>query len=170
MKGFFNGGRWRGEGWIYGPQDVPVSVCTSCWVAKLVIWYTLKQFCWHFGSQNDSSSAWKISVSKTRRFYFGGYLSAPINIHRFSWTCYKSQVPWKHQAVIQRKKNYHNYQISNDESNAACGSKIDQISRHDPCAWCSDMKYIDSCTTLWPRMSMNGHSFSQFIDHMLLFT
>ena len=43
----------------------------------------LIQFCWHFGSQNDNSSAWKISVSKTRRFYFGGYALAPTNNHNF---------------------------------------------------------------------------------------
>ena len=49
-----------------------------------MIRYSLLQFCWHFGSQNDDISTWKISVSKKRRFYFGRYLSAPTNIHHFS--------------------------------------------------------------------------------------
>ena len=54
----------------------------------------------------------------------------------------------QHYTVIQRKKELcPNFHITGDENNAMRGSEINQISQSELRGWCSDMKYIDICTT-----------------------
>ena len=47
---------------------------------------------------------------------------------------------------------------------------IIQLSNAKKLCTCSDMKYIDSCTTQWSSTLMNDHFFYDFIDQFRLFT
>ena len=74
--------------------------------------------------------------------------------------------------MIQLEKSCPYVQFTNyDKSHAVGGPEIDKISRPEPCALCSDMKYIGSCTThewSWWLMLMDGRSISHVIDYLLL--
>ena len=116
-----NGGRGRGGfGIKYSQKQFvkSVSECTSCWMAKLVIQCALIQFFLDILVAKDDSSPWKISVSETHPIILGWKFCRHRQIsatYNFSWTQYKSYVPWEHDTVIERVKRIRpNFNIYDD--------------------------------------------------------